>query len=93
MLATAPPSDCEENARALLLGEGLTCERVISVDRDSILYLNMMGRARTAWLHRPQRGKLRVCITPGFASDPPEDWHEHRRGERIGSSTAGSSPV
>lgn len=76
----------DEDARLLLTENGLTCRRVILVDRDSILYVNQLGRARTAWLHIPAYGPVRIKIEAGFECWPPEGWHDARPGEGRGPS-------
>lgn len=81
MLSTRP--DCFADAVALLEAHNLTVERVVSVDRDSILYLNKLERPRTCWLHRPEQGRLRVRMDPGFVATEPEYWHEQLSGDRF----------
>ncbi len=72
---TASSYDCVDDARRLLARNSQPCQRVISVDRDSILFITPTGRPRTAWLHlRPGGSKLLLRFVPGFGIDPPEDW-------------------
>lgn len=51
------------------------CDHIVSVDRDSILYINALGRARTAWLHHFATGRVGVTIEAGFSADPPVGLH------------------
>lgn len=82
-MALTAPADCFADARLIIRGEGLSCNRVVAVDYDSILYLNSIDHARTMWLHRPERGKLRLQLVPGFDASPPEGWHDLRPGDKL----------
>lgn len=66
---------CHVDAAQLLRRYGQPCERVISVNPDSILYVTPTHRPRTMWIFRPPGGaKLIVRVVPGFAAEPPGDW-------------------
>lgn len=60
-----------KHAEELLREQKHMVARVISVDRDSILYLSPTRIARTAWLHD---GKV-IKTEAGFKADPPPDLH------------------
>lgn len=64
-----------EEAQRILDEAGLPYERIIALDRDSILYENRMHRARTAWVGRqPGTGRLRVRMVEGFPIAPPAEF-------------------
>lgn len=63
------------DAEAILERNGMPCDHVVAVDRDSILYVNQMGKARTAWLHHPANGPVLVKMEPGFVAEPPDGLH------------------
>jgi hypothetical protein len=77
------PADSVQDARELLEKHNYTCKTIVQVDRDSILYLNGLGRPRTAWIHVPRYGPTRVQIAVGFISEPPEGWHDELPGDGI----------
>jgi hypothetical protein len=80
----APAANCNEDAARLILDHGLTLHHIVSVDYDSVLYLNALENPRTLWLHQPQRGRLRIHMESGFGASPPEGWHDERPGDRMG---------
>lgn len=82
-MAVTVPADCLADAARLILDHGLTLDHVESVDYDSILYLNALKHPRTLWLHRPERGPLRIQMVQGFAPQPPDGWHDERPGDRL----------
>lgn len=76
MLVTTPRQEAEAppatfHARQLLRSQGLSVREVVEVDVDSVLYVNWLGAARTAWLRTTGAG-LVVCDEAGFQAEPPE---------------------
>lgn len=63
------------DAEAILERNQMPCDHVVAVDRDSILYVNALGKARTAWLHHHKNGRVTVKMVPGFVAEPPEGLH------------------
>ena len=63
-----PPSHA--HAAGMLRARGVTCQRVIAVATDSILYLGAGGTAMTAWLHRGKDKILEIRYEPGFPAEP-----------------------
>jgi hypothetical protein len=62
----------------LLARAGWPRADVVSVDRDSILFLSGAApdqRPHTAWLHRFADGGLRIDIVDGFDGVEPGDLH------------------
>jgi hypothetical protein len=67
---------CLADAERVLQAARYQCSRVISVDRDSILYLTHENRPRTAWLHTTPAGDPTVKqVMLGFVADPPANLH------------------
>lgn len=58
------------HAQRLLRSQGLPVRDVISVDVDSVLYVNPAGKARTAWLRVDDAG-LVIRDEPGFSAETP----------------------
>jgi hypothetical protein len=68
--------DCLVDARRLLEAARHPCRQVISVDPDSILFLNHEGRPRTAWLHVDENGNAQIRrVMLGFVAEPPAGLH------------------
>lgn len=68
-------TDVQRDAHRLLERHGHPCNRVVSVDRDSVLFLNSQKQPRTAWLHTPAGCLLpQVTIAAGWVAEPPEGW-------------------
>jgi hypothetical protein len=59
-----------DHARRLLERHGLAVGRVVAVDVDSVLYIDAVGEARTAWLLVGQDLRLTVRDEAGFGVDP-----------------------
>lgn len=72
------------DAERILANNSLPCDRIVAVDRDSILYVNRQLKARTCWLDLPEHGRMRVQMVPGFAADPPFGWHAPPRPPNYG---------
>lgn len=72
----AAPHTVRWDAKRLLEAHAYPCSRVISVDRDSILFVGILDRPHTAWLHRHATGRLSLTVTDGFAATPPAGPHE-----------------
>ena len=70
-----------EDARSILDRNGLSVTRIIRVDSDCILYLNLAGLARTCWLHVPEHGPMRFRMEQGFPAEAPAGWHEALEGD------------
>lgn len=67
--------DLLADARQILAEADCPYTRIVSIDFDSILYLNAMRRPRTLWLFRnPDTGKLKVRMATGFPAVPPVGW-------------------
>lgn len=62
--------EAHEHARRLLRAQGVEVARVVSVDVDSVLYVDPAGRPRTAWLHFEGRD-LVVYDESGFSAQDP----------------------
>ena len=76
--------DLIADAERILANNNLPCDHVVSVDRDSILYVNKQKKARTAWIDRPSDDRVRVTMAEGFAADPPYGWHAAPRAINYG---------
>jgi hypothetical protein len=57
----------------MLVESGSPCERVISVDADSILWVATDGVPHTTWLAYRWES-LHVCDVSGFQAEPPVGW-------------------
>lgn len=68
--------DVRRDAKRLLEAHAYPCSRVISVDRDSILFVGILDRPHTAWLHRHASGRLSLTVADGFAATPPDGLHQ-----------------
>lgn len=68
-------ADLERDAERILTNHQLPCHHIVSVDRDSILYVNNCGKPRTCWLHVAHDGRVSVNMVPGFAAVEPAGWH------------------
>lgn len=65
-------TEVQRDAHQLLERHGHPCSRAVSVDRDSILFLNSQEQPRTAWLHTPAGCALpQITVVHGFGADPP----------------------
>lgn len=76
MLTLTPQHETEtptaaQHARRLLRSQGLPVREVVEVDVDSILYVNWLGAARTAWLRSSGGAGRVVCDEAGFQAEPP----------------------
>jgi hypothetical protein len=60
-----------QHAHRLLASSGLRVSKVISVDVDSVLYVDVFGAAHTAWLCPRPNGGLIVRDQHGFVAEPP----------------------
>ncbi len=72
-------ADAAQQAKALLEGRGVQVSDIVSIDRDSILYLGSLppGQPKTAWLHRSSRGETKVVrLQHGFVAEPPPGLHD-----------------
>jgi hypothetical protein len=65
--ASAPE---REHALRLLLRHGLPVRRVVGVDVDSVLYVTIDNRPRTAWL-AVRDATLVIHDEAGFSAEPP----------------------
>jgi hypothetical protein len=71
------PANITHNAGAtyLLHQAGHPAKRIISIDRDSILYVNPQDEPCTAWMHRYEDGRIEFEFMPGFDASEPDDLH------------------
>lgn len=70
--ATPPPDEPPSHAHArglLREWDRRDLKAVIQVNVDSILFIDPLGKPRTAWLYIAS-GKTRFCVEPGFPAYP-----------------------
>ena len=68
LLAPGKEGVCQ-NAQEMLQQRGVTVKKVVTVDTDAVLYLDGLGRPKTAWL-RYTAGHLVLAYDSGFPCEP-----------------------
>ena len=63
-------SDCKADAYRLLSRNAIGFDRILSVDIDSILFIDPQKRPMTAWLSATDHG-VRVFVAAGFPAERP----------------------